>query len=244
MKEKRIAIDLPLPSIAIKNFLEKILQDDNFFAFALENPMGAMKECGVNLNISAFLPSDFATFFGAVAGLKEILRKMGEKDFSFENIFGKTAEIRGSILEAELTQGFFREWDNREAFREKLKCFAANRNFELDRTKYTKTLLDIVREKLIEIESGRFQQIQRVSEIHRDIISERFPQSETNNHTRTEWNKDSISQSQSRSDSGVNKNFEKDGKRSFEDLMQGPLIDPVDLASISARLETYTQMLK
>lgn len=239
MKNKRIAIQLPLPSLSMQSFLEKLLKDEDFFALALENPLNAAEQCGLNLEIKTFTPTDFANFFGAIAGLKEALKDADQKAFDFENIFGKPAEIRGSILEAERHQGFLKEWDNRDAFRAKEMCHTTNRYFERDRGKLGRRSVEFLQNKLADREITSLSQ----SQIYRDLISVRIESSETNNHTRTEWNTDTFMQSDTRSDSGVDKNFETDGISFFEEHMHGPLINPIDLASVSARLETFTQMI-
>ena len=109
MKENRIKFDLPLPSISLKKFIEKVLADDDFLSLALENPIGAMKECGVNLDTAKLIPTDFANFFGALDGLKVILKEKKVENLTFENIFGQNAQIRGAILDQEISRGFYEQ---------------------------------------------------------------------------------------------------------------------------------------
>ncbi len=245
MKDKypnqgRIAIDMPLPSISLKVFIEKSLNDDDFFELALESPLAAMKECNVNIDTSSMVPSDFKTFFGALASLKEVVKEKEIENVTFEKVFGKPAEIRGSIIEAERNQGFFMEWDNRDAFRAQDKCWSTNKTFERDRSGGVKNIAEIVRERVIDETRNRTIRV----ETQRDLISERFESSETNNHTRTDWTNDASMQSDRRSDAGVNQNFEKDGKRPMDELMNGPLVDAVDIAAISTRLDVASKILK
>ena len=96
-KGKRIRVKIPMPSIALKRFIERAIKDDDFFFLAIENPMGAMKECGVKLDASAFIPSDFATFFGALSGLREMIKKKNIKDLGFERIFGYERRFMGHL---------------------------------------------------------------------------------------------------------------------------------------------------
>lgn len=241
MGKKRISIKIPLPSLSLKNFMEKIIKDDDFFSLALENPLAMMKDCGLNLDIKAFTPSDFANFFGALTGLKEALKDADQKSLDFESIFGEPAEIRGSMLEADRHQGFFKEWDNKDAFREKGICRTTDRYFIRDIGKEGQKPIRIAQN--LDIKTQKFITPERLhlADIQRDLVSRTMESSETWNHTVTEWSTDRFSQSNTRSERGVDKNFE--GISMMEDLVQGPLIDPVDLASVSARLETFTQML-
>ncbi|MFH2092398.1 MAG: hypothetical protein ABIJ31_08545 [Pseudomonadota bacterium] len=242
MKNQRISIQLPLPSVSLQNFLEKLLQDERFFSLAIENPLNAMKKCGLNVETKTFTIQDFSTFFGAVAGLKDALKETDQKTLDFESIFGKPAEIRGSVLEAERFQGFYKEWDNRDALVDKQICRTTNRLFQVDRDRSGQKLTQTVREKMILALQNQDVKISHYTQIQRDLISTTMESSETNNHTRTEWNTDTVMQSNTRSERGVNKNFE--GISMIEDIMQGPLINPVDLASVTARLEVFTQMLR
>ena len=45
-----------------------------------------------------------------------------------------------------------------------------------------------------------------------------------------------------RSETGTTKGFQKDGQRSLEDLLSGPLIHPEDLATISARIDAFVKI--
>jgi len=134
--QKRIKITIPVKSIGLKRFVEKAIREDEFFSLALENPYGAMKECGITLDLVA--SADFAAFFGALAGVKEMVRKNNIKDLTFEGIFGRPADIRGtSPLEiyfadqtSERSSGSDTEWINEDAIREIRSTNGWNRNFD------------------------------------------------------------------------------------------------------------------
>ncbi len=110
-KQKRIKLSIQLPSMALKRFIEKALKDDEFFESAIENPIGALKESGVNLDVSAFMPKDLVTFLGALAGVKELIKKKQIKEITFEKIFGQAAEIRGATIMAEIEKGMMTQFD-------------------------------------------------------------------------------------------------------------------------------------
>ncbi|MCZ7355584.1 MAG: hypothetical protein O8C65_01500 [Candidatus Methanoperedens sp.] len=131
-KQKRISITIPVRSIGLKRFVEKAIKNDEFFLFALENPLGAMKECGVKLDASSFHPKDFAAFFGALSGVKEMVRKKNIKNLTFEGIFGQAAVIRGTHLMAETTKGFYKDWEI-GAYSQKQVLSTSDKYFEVDR---------------------------------------------------------------------------------------------------------------
>ena len=238
----RIKFDMPLPTVSLKVFIERALRDDEFFDLALESPLAAMKECHVNLDTSRMVASDIATFLGALASLKEIVKEKQIKDLTFEKVFGKPADIRGSVIESERNQGFLKEWDNREAHTERDWCGSTNKTFAGDRTGARRTLSEVVRER--SIAELREQRVNITTESRRDWVAVRFESAETNNHTRTEWSNDASMQSDRRSDAGVNTTFEKDGKMPMEDALHGPLVNEVDIATISARLDAAAKVLK
>ena len=64
-----------MPSISLMNFIERTLKDDNFFESAVENPLKILKENGVRLDVKSLLPKDLATFFGAIVGVKDLIKK-------------------------------------------------------------------------------------------------------------------------------------------------------------------------
>lgn len=167
--QKRIKITIPVKTVELKRFVEKAIREDEFFSSALENPYGAMKECGITFDLLA--PADFAAFFGALAGVKEMVRKNNIKDLTFEGIFGRPADIHDTSL----PEVYFAD-----------------------------------------------------------------QKSETSSGSRTEWrNQDAIREI--RSTEGWNKNFREAG---LEDIFAGPLIDPVDLAALAAKIKAFTEIVE
>ncbi|MCZ7355582.1 MAG: hypothetical protein O8C66_07445 [Candidatus Methanoperedens sp.] len=206
----------------MKRFVEKAIKSDEFFLFALENPLGAMKECGAKLDVSSFGPKDFAAFFGALSGVKEMVKKKNIKDLTFEGIFGEAAVIRGTHLMAETTKGFYKDWEI-GAYVQKGTLSTFDTNFDASGV----TDQESYKEARIRIEFG-------VS----GIITYKEASSETRTSQSKEWNNnDAITEK--RSNTGMNKNFEKAGLR---EILGGPLIHPEDLAALAARIETFTEI--
>lgn len=218
-------ISIPIPSVSIKQFIERSIKDDDFFARAIENPHGAMQECGVNLDKAAFLPSHFATFFGALAGVREVAQRKDKSKLSFEQIFGHPAQVRGAVLNAQASQGFCKEWDNRGAFAQRMQSFSSSQGFDKGS--------DLCGVSETDAQIGRSARI--------EFVGQTFESQETNNHTRTEWSTNEFQQTNSNSNRGTSKNFEGQG---FYDLLNGPLIHPTDLAAVAARLETFADLAR
>lgn len=221
-KNRRIKFSIELPSVALKGFVEKALKDENFFIMALENPIGAMEKCGVNLELSAFAPEDFATFFGALAGVKKLIEKKKITDISFESIFGEAADIRGSYMMAEMDRGICQDF-NRGAFIEKGKMLSFKKEFSQDKGR----------------KIAIFKNIQIAPELRIEIggVGNSSQSSESNRGRDTDWDKrDAVATKGTREYS--TKTFDS-VILSIEDIMRGPLIHPTDLASLSARLETF-----
>jgi hypothetical protein len=216
-----------VPSISLKRFIQRALDEDDFFAFALENPLGAMKECGARLQASSFIPADFAAFFGALAALKESMKNKDREPLSFEAIFGQGVEIRGASLRLETQRGFFKEWDNRDAFSETQKCFSASQSFEADRERSASSAKELCQSQEVRIQTL--------------TVGETSKSSETFRSQTREWDNADAVQTR-RTDQTSRANFEKDGSRTLEELLSGPLIHPEDLAAISARIDTYTRI--
>lgn len=227
-EQKRIRITIPVRSIGLKRFVEKAIRNDEFFSFALENPFGAMKECGVNLD--SFIPSDFAAFFGALAGVKEMVKKNNIKDLTFEGIFGQAADIRGTYLTAETTKGFYKDW-NMNAYVEKGIISTTDKNFDvLGATEIRESVAVEVKREI----HGVPLDVQRLGIYFADQSSEKSSGSDK------EWsNKDAIRDT--RSTNGWNKNFDKAG---WGDIFIGPLINPEDLATLAARIKTFTEIVE
>jgi hypothetical protein len=223
MDKDDLRISIPIPSVSLKQFIERAIRDDDFFARAIENPHGAMEECSVKLQKSAFTPDDFATFFGALAGVREVVQRKDKSKLAFEQIFGHPAQIRGAVISAQVSQGFCKEWDNRGAFAQRMQSFSSAQGFDRGS--------DICG---VGPASSRL-----VAEL--DGVSATFEHQETNNHTRTEWSTQEFQQSNTRSERGTSKSFEGQG---FLDLLNGPLMHPTDLAAVSARLETFADLVR
>lgn len=226
-KNENIRISLQIPSVSLKQFIERAIRDDDFFSRAIENPLGSMQECGVNLAKSAFTPDHFATFFGALAGVRDAVRRKGEEKLSFEQIFGHSAQIRGAVISAEMNQGFCKEWDNRGAFAQKMQSLTSAQTFDRDS--------DIcgVGPSI----SGESLNVM----MERGGVTTTFPSQETSHHTRTEWSTNEFQMTDRRSDAGTSSSFEKDGQ-GFMALLNGPLTHPIDLAVVTARLETFAEL--
>ncbi|MDR4506980.1 MAG: hypothetical protein MRJ65_01870 [Candidatus Brocadiaceae bacterium] len=227
MSEKRISINIPMPSISLKRFIEKAVKEDDFFYFALENPLGSMKECGVNLNASSFIPDDFAKFFAALANVREFVKQKCIKDITFENIFGKEALMSGASLNAQITRGFMKEWDLKQAAFQQMKCFSANQSFESDRERGMTSAKELCQTQEVRVEQ--------------QFLGQTSSQSETFRSQNTQWDNADAVQNRMR-ETGTTRNFEKDGTRTMEDLLSGPLIHPEDLIAISARMDTYLKI--
>lgn len=236
-KTERINISLPLPSVSFKHYIEKLIRDDDFFTRALESPLRTLEECGVNMEQSEFSVNDFATFFCALSGLKEVLKSKDKKDLTFEKIFGQPAQIIGSMIDAQVSQGFCKEWDNKTAFTQKTSSFSSSQNFSRGSDICGSGPASISNVKNVEVMQGR------MANIYREGPSQTFESSETWNHTRYEWSTNEFQQSNTKSEAGVSKNFETDGRGTMLDYMNGPLIHPADFSAIAARLDTFTQIV-
>lgn len=128
-KDNRINKKINMPSVGLKNFIEKALQDDKFFEAAIESPLQFMKANGVNLNVETLTPKDLAAFFGALSGIKDLIKNKQIKDIRFENIFGESAELHGTNLMAEKDRGMYTQF-KRDAVAEKEICFSGKEEFD------------------------------------------------------------------------------------------------------------------
>jgi hypothetical protein len=240
--QKRITLSIQMPSIALLRFIEKVLQDDKFFESAIENPLATMKESGVRLNISKLAPRDLATFFGALAGVKDLIKKKQIKDITFANIFGQSAEIRGTTIMAETQKGMWSSF-NRSALTEKQMYAAAETNFETLQLGYGDTEAKAVFTRVSNI---RFSGVETTLALQKEYPDTKTSR-ETDRGSTFHFNADRGvgSQRDSVSDTYTTKNF--GGVSVFEphiieQILNGPLIDPGDLAAISAQINTYLQV--
>jgi hypothetical protein len=227
MADGRINIQIRLPSVSLKRFVERAVSDPDFFFYALENPFGAFREAGVNLDARAFIPGDFARFFAALERLRHVLASEGGKP-TFEAIFGQLPRVRGAALNAEIERGFFREWDMRDAVADRLKCFSAETRFETGAERGASSAQDLC----------QTQEVQRTT----DFVGRTEQSSETFRAQQREWdNVDSVQNR--RSETSVDRNFAQDGQRTLGELMNGPLIFPEHLARLTERLDTALDAL-
>jgi hypothetical protein len=227
MADGRINIQIILPSVSLKRFVERALSDPDFFAHALENPFGAFREAGVNLDARAFIPGDFARFFATLERVRQLVFSEGGKP-TFEAIFGQLPRIRGAALNAEIERGFFREWDMREAVTDRMKCFSAQARFETGAERGASSAQDLC----------QTQEVQRTT----DFVGRTVQSSETFRGQNREW--DNVDSVQSRrSDTNVDRSFAQDGQRTLGELMNGPLIFPEHLARLTERLDSVLDTL-
>ncbi len=239
-KQKRIKLSIQLPSMALKRFIEKALKDDEFFESAIENPIGALKESGVNLDVSAFMPKDLVTFLGALAGVKELIKKKQIKEITFEKIFGQAAEIRGATIMAETERGMMTQF-NKNVVSERETFASVRINFgqrlELDVAGGIETVatkVDI---------SAAGQYVTREG-----FAGSRIEKQETTKGTDTgvtfhfDANQGVGSKKESSIDTYKTKDFSGISFMDIEQFINGPLISPVDLSAISAQLDTFTKI--
>jgi hypothetical protein len=228
---ERISMQIKLPSVSLKRLVERMLADDDFLAHALENPLGAFREAGVNVDSRAFIPSDFGRFFAAVHRVRDFMQEKGEKP-TFEAIFGQAPRIGGTTLNAEAQRGFFRDWDMREAVANRTKSFSSDTRFEFGQDRGASSAQDLC----------QTQEVRQQVRIEASFVGVTEQSAETNRGRSTEWNnRDALTDR--RSETYSTTSFKTDGKRTLDDLMNGPLIYPEDLARISERLETVMDVI-
>jgi hypothetical protein len=240
-KEKRIRISIQLPSIGLMNFIEKALQDDKFFEAAIENPLGVLKENGIRLNVRQVRPKDLATFFGALTGAREMIRKRNIKDIKFENVFGEAADIRGATLIAETDKGMWTKF-NRDAFADKEICSSVKVKFNSFRDIAGDTLADsqIYRESQVQRETNVF----RIAEVSFAGAQEQFQSTDTGVTFHFDANQGIGSKTSSSVDTYRTQNFKGFGKidEVIEQIFNGPLINPADLSNIAAQINTFVNI--
>lgn len=250
-KPERIKLSIELPSIALERFIEKALRDDAFFDSAIENPLAALKESGVNLDLPAFTPLDLATFFGALAGVKEIIRKKQITDITFENVFGHAAEIRGTTLLRETHRGMWVQF-NRNALTEKEMLASVKLTFETRRDALQETLSSTLTDARLlatrsrDLKSALVRDIGNLAQARvefdlagkTDALSERSVGYSTHfDHNQGTYHG---------TEAGIHRHTDSKfgGMSLIEELLVGPLINPVDLAAIAAKIETYTKIVE
>jgi hypothetical protein len=254
-KQKRIKLSIQMPSVALLRFIEKALQDDEFFASAIENPLGAMKESGVRLNLTTLTPRDLATFFGALAGVKELIKKRQIKDITFEKIFGQVADIRGTIL-AETQRGMWTQF-TRDAQIEKAMFITSKLNFETLQEAFREAFANIFQDSRLErgvlatanrdLRNLSLRDLSNVAQVRLEIdmagnieATETTKGSDVGTTFHFDADKGVGSQRQSSIDTYKSTNFS--GVSFIEQILNGPLINPADLINISAQMETYIKI--
>lgn len=240
-KQKRIKFNVQLPSLALKRFIDKALVDDEFFDLALENPVSALKESGVRMNSTTISPADLASFFSALAGVKELVKNKKLKDITFEQIFGQSAEIVGSTILSETERGVFTQF-NRNAHIDKEICSSSKTSFQ--------TLRDIdkgiLAQSQIQTQTRLLQQLQaRIqTKIEMDLVgsTEQSRETSTGVTFHFDHNRGIGSSTSSSIDTYRDKNF--GGISLIEELFSGPLINPVDLVNLATQLSTFVKIVE
>jgi hypothetical protein len=236
-KEKRISLKIELPSIRLKNFIEKALKDDEFFEMAIENPINAFKENGININTKTLTPSDLANFFGALAGAKELVKKKNIKDIKFENIFGEPAEIIGATIISDTERAICTNF-RRDAFSDIRTLTGVKINFVTAKDLTNLILRDgrkpLLREFYTEASMAGRQEQSRSRE---EGVTFHFDANQGVGSKR----ESSIDTYRSESFSGIGK---FDEVSMIEQIFNGPLINPVDLINISAQINAFTNIIE
>ena len=249
--EKRISLSIKMPSVGLMNFIEKALQDDKFFEAAVENPLDVLKENGVRLNLNLFTPKDLATFFGALSGAKEMIKKQNIKDIRFENVFGQAAEIRGTRLMAETNRSMWTQFNkealiNREMFTSTKENFSSLKEKLADTSVFKDT--SVLKDSSVLKDTSAFRDIS--TNFYEDIQvsmagkTESHKSSDTGTTFHFDANKGVGSSKTSSIDTYKTQNFSGLGldKSFIEDMLNGPLVNPVDLANIASQINTYVNI--
>ncbi|MFW6437466.1 MAG: hypothetical protein ACOCZ7_00515 [Armatimonadota bacterium] len=237
MSKERIDLELPLPTVSLKRFILRAVRDDEFFEFALESPLKAMSEAGVELDIEEIAPSDFAGFFGALGRLREMLGEDERRSFRFEDVFGRDAHIEGAILAREVERGICRDWDRREALMKQSRFRAFTTNFERSAELDRLADLELLRPKSI------FHQ--RFSEMRLELdvggIKATSESSEKFRGYDKEWDSADAVQNR-RATQNVSSSFEDARTMLGLDLLRGPLMRASDLVNVATRLDVLIDL--
>ncbi|MFP5221409.1 MAG: hypothetical protein ACLGSA_03885 [Acidobacteriota bacterium] len=228
MAMNRIALKISLPSVALKQFIERVLKDDDFFTLALESPVAAFAEAGVNLRAEEFVPADFAKFFAVLGRLKEMSGGAPREKLNFESIFGQPAHIPGVNLTAETSRGFFRDWGGQQAVTERESFVSTSKEFD-----QTAGLLR-------EAATARDIAETRLAVADMRMAGDTTETTYKFRSTNLSWDKMEAVQEVGIK-TGTTEDFAKDGAR-IRDLMRGPLIHPSELAAVAARMEAYVDI--
>ncbi len=241
--QPRIKLSIRMPSQALSRFIERALQDDKFFESAIDDPLTALKGSGVRLDLAKLAPSDLATFFGALAAVKELVKKKQLREISFERIFGQAAEILGTTIVTETQRGMWTQFD-RNAFAARERCTSVNTRFETLREALADRQLTTLAETDLRGGFIRDRQLIQLVQVMREGIGETVQSRETDRGVSFHFDADKGigSSTSSKIDTYSTKNFS--GISLIEQVMSGPLINPVDLVAIAAQLETYVRIVE
>lgn len=228
MAMNRIALKITLPSVALKRFIERVLTDDDFFSLALESPMAAFAEAGVNLRAEEFVPADFAKFFAVLDRLKGMTGASSPEKLNFESLFGQPAQIPGVNLTAETSRGFFRDWAGQQAVSQRESFVSASKEFDQKASllRDATAARDIAETRLA------------VTEVR--MLGDTSDTTYKFRSTNLSWDKMEAVQEVGMKQ-GTTEDFAKDGAK-IRDLMRGPLIHPTELAAVTARMEAYVDI--
>ena len=213
---KKIGEGIPILSIGVKRFVERMVKDDDFFMYAIENPAAALKEMGVNIDASKLEPESLGAFFGALANVRDSLKKKNIKAFTFEKIFGQPAIIPGNVA-GEIDIGICKDF---------VKNAFLKRHVVIVRSRFMPMEIDVPREIYSEIYVGGYTpgkegQKARVSESQNLEVG----------YNKSWDGKDAATHQGSYR--VVNVNF---GGLQIQDILVGPLISPEDLNVLTKRI--------
>jgi hypothetical protein len=257
--EKRISISIKIPSAGLMLFIEKAMKDDNFFEAAIENPLQTLKENGVRLNVESLKPEDLATFFGALAGAKELIKKKKIEDIKFENVFGEAAELIGATIIAETNRGMWTLF-NRDAFIEKGMFSSSRVNFKTRLESLRSVFTEMFKDRMLDIkmsgqeniavkvdtEANQYREVAFLTQSSFAGKTESYKSTDTGTTFHFDANQGVGSKTSSSIDTYKTKDFSGIGildERSFiEQILNGPLINPVDLVNIAAQINTFVSI--
>lgn len=242
-KQSRIQLSIRMRSQALSRFIEKALQEHAFFQAAIDDPLTALRESGVRLDLTRFAPSDLATFLGALAAVRTLVEKRQIKEISFERIFGQPAEVLGTTITAQTHRGMWTQF-NRDAFVDQGRFTSTHTTFESLAELRAELLADQKLSTLAELDvrGGIVRDRQTFVSLRVEGVGESVQSRETDHGVTFHFDADKGigSSSSSKSDTYSTKSFA--GVSPLEQLLEGPMISPADLHAVAAQLETYVRI--
>ncbi len=230
---KRLNFEMPMASLSLKRYIDKAIKDEEFFNFAVENPIGSLKQSGVNIDADQFAPEDFATFFDVIFRLRELIGKKDMSKVRFEEIFGVELIIPDICADFKTHRGFFREWDNRQAFFKQSRFMSSNKDFGIPRNRFSYRYALSSRE--FDFDYKMLISPQRFG------LEASSAKKETFQGYDKQW--DSVDAKYNKeSTQNYSKNFAEVGRLTMEEVLRGPLINPVDLKEVTARLDVLIEL--